>query len=381
MKKTVFCLLAAVLAASVALAQQSDIGVESVFDVERLGDTDIVLLSNGDRLTGQVLTGKFAIRTQYASLEFDRDRVAGIALGSEEGRANALVTINRNRFSGIVESESIAFRMRSGPRIDINASTIRYIVFGVQSAAPRGIARSRFLVLHNGDFFSGRIANQELDLVTTYATVPVSVADVESVTMAGPEDPLTTVVLQNGDTLRGILQTEDISVDLDIGGQVELHRDRIAVLYGVEGFVPELPDMGFSPLDEDFEDGVVPSEWKGDWTIDSSTAFSGSHSLRSRDIENGQRSRIEVPVEVPENATVSFAVRVSSEACCDRLTFSIDGQMPDSMADWGGSISWTRVTYPVPEGSHVLSWEYAKDGSVSTDMDAAWIDDVVIDVE
>ena len=41
-----------------------------------------------------------------------------------------------------------------------------------------------------------------------------------------------------------------------------------------------------------------------------------------------------------------------------------------------GEVNWQQLTYPVSAGSHLLRWTYAKDSSVNTGSDAAWLDQV-----
>ena len=74
-------------------------------------------------------------------------------------------------------------------------------------------------------------------------------------------------------------------------------------------------------------------------------------------------------------AMVSFTYRVSSESCCDDLFFYIDAAERGS---WAGTMGPTTVSFPLTAGAHTLRWRYAKDGSVNTGLDAAFIDDVTV---
>ena len=73
-------------------------------------------------------------------------------------------------------------------------------------------------------------------------------------------------------------------------------------------------------------------------------------------------------------SSVSFWWNVSSEACCDFVRFRVDGQIQDSLSGTG---NWTQRTFSVPvTGSHILSWDYSKDGSEIRGEDKAWVDQV-----
>ncbi len=60
--------------------------IQRVLDTERLINADILLLRNGDKLTGTVLNESFSIRTSYAQIALESRYIAGINL--EGGATN-----------------------------------------------------------------------------------------------------------------------------------------------------------------------------------------------------------------------------------------------------------------------------------------------------
>ena len=127
----------------------------------------------------------------------------------------------------------------------------------------------------------------------------------------------------------------------------------------------------------DFEDGVVSGDFTGaaDWLIVDDAADGTSTAIRSRDIDNSERVTLERTVSVSDTSTVSFWLKVESESCCDDLEFFIDAER---QGRWAGIVDWTRVEFEIPPGEHTLRWVYAKDGSVSTAGDSAWLDEILI---
>jgi len=107
----------------------------------------------------------------------------------------------------------------------------------------------------------------------------------------------------------------------------------------------------------------------------SSTPISGTYSAQSGDISDGQSTNLEF-VGILTTGSVSFSYNVSSESNYDFLKFYIDGIQ---LAQWSGSQSGNFTT-PVTLGQHTLMWKYVKDGSISSGLDAAWIDDIVVPV-
>ena len=127
--------------------------------------------------------------------------------------------------------------------------------------------------------------------------------------------------------------------------------------------------------------GTLPVGWTtsigaaAGWTV-AIDSFNGSpNSLKSAAILDSQSAAIQVGGNFAAG-NVSFAYRVSSEACCDSLKFYIDDALRFSAA---GEVPWTGpLFFPVPAGVHVFKWVYVKDDSVAAGTDAAWIDTVVL---
>ena len=218
--------------------------VAVVLDLERPSDTDILLLRNGDKLTGTILNGKFSIRTSYASLNFNNRILAGIDLEGGANNIERIVTVNNNRFSGFIDDPVVVFKLQTGSQIEIRREKILKIIFCVRGTERKGISQTQFVILKNGDFFSGKILNENLIISTTYANVPLDLESLETITLIGGNNPLTKVAMRNGDTIQGVLETEDIQIDLDIGNMISVYKDRINVLYGREGYIPDIAGTG-----------------------------------------------------------------------------------------------------------------------------------------
>ncbi len=128
---------------------------------------------------------------------------------------------------------------------------------------------------------------------------------------------------------------------------------------------------------DDFEHGnLLALPWKtGDvdvpWEIDGNTAWHGTMSAVSGRIGHGQSSTLTVQCYVPQDDSIVFHVKVSSEKDYDILHFYIDEEEKES---WSGEVEWRRVVFPVDSGEHTFKWVYRKDGNTSRGLDRAWID-------
>jgi hypothetical protein len=221
------------------IGRSDNLGI--VLDLQRPSDTDVLLLRNGDKLTGTILNSTFSIRTSYASLKFHNRMIAGIDLEGGANNIEAIVTVNNNRFSGFIDAPGFAFKLQTGPQIQIRREKVLKAIFRVRGEERKGIPQRQFLLLKNGDYFSGRILNDRLSVSTTYAKVPLDLNDAESVRLIGGNNPLTKIIMRNNDTLQGVLETDDISVELDIGQRISIYQDRIDIFFCRDGFIPDLP--------------------------------------------------------------------------------------------------------------------------------------------
>lgn len=114
------------------------------------------------------------------------------------------------------------------------------------------------------------------------------------------------------------------------------------------------------------------ASWVGQ-TADFYSTSDNDDAAQSGDIGDNQSTYIETTVAGP--GTISFYWKVSSESDWDFLKFFVDGLELEEVAGISGLVDWTQVTYEITEeGNHPLRWAFVKDGSVSENADAAWVD-------
>ena len=109
------------------------------------------------------------------------------------------------------------------------------------------------------------------------------------------------------------------------------------------------------------------------WLISTANPYSGSYCSRSGNIDENQKSIMELMLNVSTDGTISFARKTSCEDSFDFLRFYIDGV---EMGRWSGETAWGEVTYPVSSGLHTFTWSYEKDGVGDIGQDRAWVDEI-----
>ncbi len=134
--------------------------------------------------------------------------------------------------------------------------------------------------------------------------------------------------------------------------------------------------VDLAPPPPDFASAVnngdlVFSTTEDAWFVQEEESRRDGQALRSGDVGDNGRSYVETEVNGP--GMLEFWWRVSSEANFDQLVFRVDG---GRVEDISGETGWRLVSYEVPEGSHRLRWSYEKDGSVSENDDAGYLDEI-----
>jgi len=133
---------------------------------------------------------------------------------------------------------------------------------------------------------------------------------------------------------------------------------------------------------EEFETGdftKLPWAHSGDgnWTVTSDEKYSGAYSAQAGSINHDESSTLWVRLDCIDG-DITFYRKVSSEPDCDYLEFYIDGVRKGR---WSGTTDWDQVSFPVRTGTRIFEWAYTKDGSISMDSDAAWIDNIAFPID
>lgn len=141
------------------------------------------------------------------------------------------------------------------------------------------------------------------------------------------------------------------------------------------GFTASVGGGGGGPvsLGESLDNTVL--SWStygnGSWNGQTGIYYSGGDAAQSPWINHNEYTTVETSVTGP--GLLSFSWRVSSESCCDHLRFYIDSVQQNQIS---GEIGWTYQSFNLASGTHTLRWTYTTDGSVHSNANAGWLDDV-----
>lgn len=194
---------------------------------------DLLELRSGDVLEGTVLNESFRIVTAYAELDVPARRVAGLDLERRVADVEAIVTVDEDRFSGFLRTDSLRVKLPAlAEPVEIRRERLVRVVFGRRGGERRAPPLDGHrVVMHSGDEFSGRARATGWTLDLGFAALPVALDQVESLAFEG--DGVVSLVRPDRTVLRGRLDTEVIEVELTPGERpvlVRLHPERLALL-------------------------------------------------------------------------------------------------------------------------------------------------------
>ena len=118
----------------------------------------------------------------------------------------------------------------------------------------------------------------------------------------------------------------------------------------------------------------APAGFTGTWYLSASkwrSAVIGNNGTSTTSVTFTASARV--------NALVAFTYGGDSEASCDRIHFSIDGNEQTLFPDSGRLFTATfSQTASLASGSHTLQFWYSKDGSLATGSDYVWINSLSV---
>ena len=214
----------------------------SVFEKQRSEVEDVIYFRNNDILRGTVLNKTLGINTPYGNVSVDLRKCAGVSFEGSRANTEALVTVNRNRLTGIITDRVIRFKIgSSGETIDIRKEKVRFILLRRLADELDFIdpnAKRDLFVMTNGDLLTGKPREKRIAITTDYGTVNTAFDEMRQIEMQGGDNVTAVITKQNKDVMRGTLETEEITLDLDLGVSVDaIYKDKFAKV-----FIEHVPD-------------------------------------------------------------------------------------------------------------------------------------------
>lgn len=135
--------------------------------------------------------------------------------------------------------------------------------------------------------------------------------------------------------------------------------------------------LGINPLSAAVDAPQLKFNLTGNanWFAQAATIYYGVDAAQSGAITHNQSSSMALTFRT--SGTLEFWWKVSSEQDFDFLRFYLNNVEQPGITAISGNTAWTRQTIAIPAGTNTVRWTYSKDGSVSVNPDAAWVDKIV----
>ena len=135
-----------------------------------------------------------------------------------------------------------------------------------------------------------------------------------------------------------------------------------------------------SEIIEDFETGDLSSfDWQNDATYPWVITSGGCNAESQYCLKSGNAgvasstSSIQVSVDISRDGLMSFFIKPSTENNWDYGYFYIDGTQKGSYC---GAGNWSEKEFAITTGTHTFKWAYTKDGSVNSNDDCIYLDNI-----
>jgi len=232
-----------------ALSMSSEVpeGLDAALGYRRPKGWDVVVLRDGEKLVGSVQSRTFKLRSAPGALTLRATKVAGMDLVSAAHGLATVITVDKGKLTGFLETDEFDLTLRSGPKVEIRRERVAKILFGRREGELAEIEPSQFILLRSGDFFGGRLLADDLVLKTSFGQLDIAYELTELIRF-DHGNKLAQVVLLAGDVLEGTIEVEDMAIDLDIGERIEVCKEDIAVVYCREGYRPKFADSVRLPV-------------------------------------------------------------------------------------------------------------------------------------
>ena len=184
-------------------AQASAMGAE----FERDYEADVVRLSSGDQLRGQITNADFEIKTDFGPMRVPSANVIGLIGLSSEQDAVKLGTTDGQVLLGEL-SVPLAMKLAGGSELTVPARKLRQAAYQVTQAKPRAAKGDLpIVVLQRGEWLAFDPAGVKLDFLTSCGKLTLDASQVALLEMSVPQG-VHRLTLRNGSVLSG-LATQD----------------------------------------------------------------------------------------------------------------------------------------------------------------------------
>lgn len=196
-----------------------------LFICPALGLADIVYIKNGDKLFGKLQSPAFTVRTPYGKVSIKNEFLK--SLSYKEGSIGrwTIETINNDRFSGSLLNDSIQFIQEDGKQEKVSREQIQRIKREING--PSYSIMTTIFTMKNNDRFSGKFLTPGLEIRANHMTQSIQPGEINRIEFTEDYQTGTTILLENGDLITGVLKQNQIRLSPDAFPELTLAKSSL----------------------------------------------------------------------------------------------------------------------------------------------------------
>jgi outer membrane protein OmpA-like peptidoglycan-associated protein len=193
-----------------------------------LGQADFVYIKNGDKIFGTIQNPTFSVQTPYGRVSIKNALLKSIDYKDKPIGRWTIETINNDRFSGILLNESIQFIEEDGQERALGREEFQRIRREIRE--PSYPITTTIFTMKNNDRFSGRFLDAALEIRANYNADSIQPDEINRIEFTGSYQADTTILLENGDLIRGTLNQNQIRLAPDAVSELTLAKSNLKII-------------------------------------------------------------------------------------------------------------------------------------------------------
>ncbi len=190
------------------------------------GNTDTLVLRNGDKLIGEIQNKYFVVRGPYSQIVVKKAFCKNLTMDPDQMFIGSLKTINNDFFAGTILDKEIQILLTDKTREIVNINDLNLIFFDI--SGPSYQVLTTIFTMENGDRFSGKWLNPEIKIQTKYMTATYMATEINRIDFAGDSPDTVKLLLINGDIILGKLLLDEIRIEPDSVAQLSADRTKFS---------------------------------------------------------------------------------------------------------------------------------------------------------
>lgn len=186
------------------------------------GYSDTVLLRNGDELIGEIQNEYFVVRGSYSQIVVNKAFCKGITMDPDQMFKGSLQTMNNDFFTGIILNREIQILLTDETREIVNINDLNSLFFDI--SGPSRQVLTTIFTMENGDRFSGKLVNPEVEIQTESMTVKYGAAEINRIDFVSDAPNTVKMLLINREIILGKLLLDEIKIEPDSVAQLAADR-------------------------------------------------------------------------------------------------------------------------------------------------------------